>query len=441
MNQPTHRPWTSERARAFDDQERRRTEGWEVPDLDRELHALVSEDERLRATRFVNLDPASNVMNPAAERLLARGLGTRPSLGDPGDKHEAGLAAISRIESMARRLVEERLGARYAELRFASGSMANAATFLATTSPGDPVIVPPPQIGGHVTHHVAGAAGVLGLTIHYAPIDADRYTVDVDALRRMALEVRPRSITVGGSLNLTVHPVAQLREIADQVGATLMFDAAHLIGMIAGGAWPHPLREGAHVMTASTYKSLGGPPSGVVVTDDPDLARRIEALAFPALSANHDVGKTAALARTMLDWRVHGSAYAAAMRDLAAALAEALVARGLPVHLAGGRPTVSHQFAVRAGSIDDARATCHRLEQAGLLTTPIDLPPLDGAPAAGVRMGTPELVRWGVTTADAGDLADLIAGAWNAVDARDLDRIAADVATFRGRFGTLHFVT
>lgn len=435
------RPWTSERARAFEAAERQRTEGWDVTDLDRDLHAWVAEDERLRATRFVNLDPASNVMNPAAERLMARGLGSRPSLGDPGDKHEAGLAAISAIESMSRRLVEEILDARYAELRFASGSMANAATFLATTKPGDRVIVPPPQIGGHVTHHAPGAAGAVGLEIHHAPVDAERYTVDLPALRKLAHEVRPRLITIGGSLNLTVHPVAEIRAIADEVGATVMFDAAHLIGVIAGGSWPHPLREGAHVMTCSTYKSLGGPPSGVVVTDDPDLARRIEALAFPALSANHDVGKTAALARTMLDWRVHGRAYAAAMCDLARTLATALMSRGLPVHLADGRPTASHQFAVRAGSASEARATCHRLERAGLLTTPIDLPPDGGRDMAGVRMGTPELVRWGVTPAHADELAELIARAWNAPERADLASLADDVARFRSRFSALHFVT
>ncbi len=108
----------------------------------------------------------------------------------------------------------------------------------------------------------AGAAGLYGVDIHEAPIDADRYTIDVDQLAVMARELQPKVISVGASLNLHHHPVADMRAIADEVGAKLLFDAAHLGGPIAGGAWPDPLAEGAHVMTMSTYKSLGGPPSG-----------------------------------------------------------------------------------------------------------------------------------------------------------------------------------
>src|SRR3546814_4022915 len=98
------------------------------------------------------------------------------------------------------------------------------------------IIAPPAAIGGHVTHHAAGCAGLYGLTTHPAPVDADGYTVDLAALRKLAKEVRPKLITTGGSLNLFPHPVAAVREIADAVGAKLLFDAAHQCGIIAGGA-------------------------------------------------------------------------------------------------------------------------------------------------------------------------------------------------------------
>ena len=94
-----------------------------------------------------------------------------------------------------------------------------------------------------------------------------------------------------------------MRAVADEVGARLLFDAAHMSGMIAGRAWQQPLEEGAHLMTMSTYKSLGGPPSGLIVTNEPDLAKRLDAIAFPGLTANFDAAKSASLAITLLDWK------------------------------------------------------------------------------------------------------------------------------------------
>ena len=223
------------------------------------VEALIQENAAIHDRDCINLNPATNVMNPKAEAVLAAGLGSRPSLGYPGDKYEMGLEAIEQIEVIAAELAAEIFQAQYAEIRVPSGAIGNLYAFMACCRPGDAVIVPPPALGGHVTHHTAGAAGLYGLNIHHAPIAPDGYTVDVAELAALARGVRPRLITIGGSLNLTPHPVAEIREIADGAGAKVLFDAAHLCGMIAGRVWPNPLAEGAHLMTMSTYKSLGGP--------------------------------------------------------------------------------------------------------------------------------------------------------------------------------------
>ena len=182
------------------------------------------------------------------------------------------LEAIEEIEVIAAELCAEVFDASHAEIRVPSGALANLYGFMATCKPGDAIIAPPATIGGHVTHHDPGCAGLFGLEIHSAPIKADGYTVDLDGLAKLARKVRPKLITIGGSLNLFPHPVAEIRAIADKVGAWVMFDAAHQCGIIAGGAWPNPLAEGAHFMTMSTYKSLAGPAGGLIVTNDAEIA-------------------------------------------------------------------------------------------------------------------------------------------------------------------------
>eukprot|EP01042_Synura_sphagnicola_P029996 gene29996-38657_t len=142
------------------------------------LANLVAENRTIHERDCVNLNPATNVMNPRAEAVLGQGLGTRPSLGYPGDKYEMGLEAVEQIEVMAAELAAQVFGANYAEIRVPSGAIANLYVFMAAAKPGDVVIAPPPAIGGHVTHHGAGAAGLYGVVTHPAPIDADGYTVD-----------------------------------------------------------------------------------------------------------------------------------------------------------------------------------------------------------------------------------------------------------------------
>jgi glycine hydroxymethyltransferase len=431
------RPWVPAHSEDLVQQIAAETAHTPTAGIDTELARLVQENHRIHDRDGINLNPASNVMNPRAEALLAAGLGPRASLGHPGNKYETGLEAIERIEVIAAELAAEVFDARFAEVRVGSGALANLYVFMATCRPGDTIIAPPPEIGGHVTHHGAGAAGLYGLHTVSAPVRADGYTVDVDALRALARRVRPRLVTLGGSLNLFAHPVAAVRAIADEVGAVLMFDAAHLSGMVAGRAWPNPLAEGAQVMTMSTYKSLGGPPGGLIVGTDEALFERIDAIAYPGLTANFDAGRVAALALGLLDWKEQGPAYARAMQAAARALAEALARAGLPLFAAGAGGTTSHQFALEAARWGGGQAAARRLAAARLLACGIGLPiaPVTGD-VNGLRLGVPEIVRLGMEPVHMPELAALIARALG----EDPLGVAADVSAFRRRFSGLRYV-
>jgi glycine hydroxymethyltransferase len=402
------------------------------------VQRLTRENAAIYELQSINLNPAGNVMNPRAEAFLAAGLGSRPSLGYPGDKYEMGLEAVEQIEVIAAELAAQVFAARYAEIRVSSGAMANLYAFMATTKPGDTIIVPPASIGGHVTHHQAGAAGLFGLQIHAARADAANFTFDVEALRQQARALRPALITIGGSMNLYPHPVAAIKEIAAEVGARLLFDAAHVCGLIAGGVWDNPLAQGADLMTMSTYKSLGGPAGGLVLTNDAALAERIDRIAFPGLTANFDVGKSAALAVALLDWQNHGKAYARAMQELALALALGLQKRGIAVHGRAEAPTATHQFALEAAPYGGGQAASKHLRKANLLVSGIGLPLADvTGDMNGIRFGTPEVVRWGMTSAHAPALADLIA---RTLQSPHPERLADEVSAFRQGFTQLHFV-
>lgn len=403
------------------------------------LADLVAENRAIHERDCVNLNPATNVMNPRAEAVLGQGLGARPSLGYPGDKYEMGLEAIEQIEVMTAELAAEVFGASYAEIRVPSGAIANLYVFMAAAKPGECIIAPPPAIGGHVTHHGAGAAGLYGIVSHPAPVDAQNYTVDVERLREDALRLRPKLISIGGSLNLFPHPIREIRAIADEIGAIVLFDAAHLSGMVAGHAWQQPLEEGAHVMTMSTYKSLGGPPSGLIVSNDAGIAKKLDAIAYPGLTANFDAAKSASLAITLLDWQEFGRDYAQMMAATAKALAQALAERQVPVFARERGMTTSHQFAIEAASYGGGQAAAKRLRQANILSCGIGLP-LAEVPGDvnGLRLGTPEIVRFGMKPEHMPELAGFIADGLSG--ARPAEAVAADVTAFRRRFGRLHYM-
>jgi glycine hydroxymethyltransferase len=407
-------------------------------DVAARIEDLIERNEAIHEEECFNLNPATNVMNPRAEAVLSRKLGSRPSLGYPGDKYEMGLEAIEEIEVIAAELAAEIFEAKYAEIRVGSGALANLYGFMALARPGDTIIAPPPSIGGHVTHHAGGCAGLYGLTTISAPVDETNYTIDAPALRELAHKVRPVLITVGSSLNLNPHPVRDVRAIADEVGAKVLFDAAHQCGMIAGKVWPNPLNEGAHLMTMSTYKSLGGPAGGLIVTNDASIAQRLDAIAFPGLTANFDAAKSAALAITLLDWRDHGQSYAQMMVATARALAAALAEEGVAVYGAATGYTHSHQFALDAIPFGGGQTASKKLRKAGFLACGIGLPgrQIEGD-MNGLRIGTPELVRWGMTEADMPKLASLIV---EGLRANDPESVAPKTAAFRKQFAALHYV-
>ncbi len=444
------RPWRSDQALKFAEQTNHVLAGRSIDELDDELFRLVAAQEQLVDEECITLYAGTNIANPRAARLLGSTIGSRPNLGAPGDTYNRGMDNASRIEILCDELIGALFGATFVETRVPSGSIANMYVYLATCKPGDSILAFSDDAAGHVTHHLAGAAGYCGLDIHDMPFDTHRMDVDVAALEEAAARIKPKLIIVAGSMCLFPYSVAEVRRVADSVGAYVMYDAAHMGGMIAGGRFQQPLAEGAHVMTGSTYKSFGGPASGMILTNDAVLAERLDAIAYPGFTANFDVAKTAALALAARDMHTYGRAYADQCIANAQALATALDNEGIEVFRVDGRSddsalngtapfTVSQHVALHAAPFGGGNKASYTAEEANILFSSIGLPlPAVEGDANGIRLGTQEITRWGITVTEMPRIAQLIADVL--MKRRTPEAIRADVVTFRKDFQTVHFV-
>lgn len=415
------------------------TEG-SLGDIENRVLAIIDDHERHMDDETIGLNAGTNIMNPRAAALLSRSLGNRPSLGFAGDKYEMGMQHAEKLEIACESLIKRLFDAPYAEIRVPSGAIANLYVFMATCKPGDTIMTFPAEMGGHVTHHTAGCAGLYGLKIHSVPCDSPSMSIDMEQLRYDAKRLKPKLITVAGSLCLFPYDVAGVRAIADEIGAYVLYDAAHMGGMIAGKRFQDPLKEGAHLMTMSTYKAFGGPPSGLVLSTDKDLAGRLDAIAFPGMTANFDLSKTAALLMSTLDLLEYGETYAGACIANAQALGRALAKEGFTVHEAVGKGhTASHHLALHAAPLGGGQAASKKLAAGNILLCGIGLPikPVEGD-LNGIRIGTQEITRQGMGVKAMTEIAQLMARIW--IKGENVEAVRQDVIRFRLNYRDMKFV-
>lgn len=366
----------------------------------------------------------------AAGDPLAALLSGQPSMGYPGDKYQAGLEEIDVVEVAVSQAVAELMGARFAEVRPTSATLANLAAYTALASPGETIAVLPGWAGGHLSHHAVGAAGVRGLRVVELPYDCARLDVDLDRLDALLECERPVLVVIGGSLMLRAHRVPAIAERVHGHGALLLYDASHVAGLIAEGRFQAPLREGADALSFSTYKSFGGPAGGVLATNDEALAERLATAVYPGLTANYDLARLLPLGAAALEHARSAGAYADACIASARALARALAATGLAVLGSGGDEyTDSHHVAVDVRAGGGTRAA-RRLAEANILLSEIGCPAADGPdPAGAIRIGTQSLTRQGFGAADMPAVAEAIARGLD--PATDLAALRRDVAAIR----------
>src|SRR5437868_15251863 len=235
--------------------------------------AAVARNEEWRGKRCLNLLAPEAPTSPTVRALLSAEVGTRAAEGHIGavNRWFAGTKYIDEIEALCVELLKKAFRACYADHRLVASMIGNLAVYTVLTEPGDVIMSITQPFGGHSSNRVDGPAGVRGLHIVDIPFDPVELEVDLDLFSKVAPLVRPKVVALGASMTLFPFPIQAMRDIVAGWGGCIFFDGAHQLGLVAGGQFQGPLREGAAVMTGSAGKTFSGPQSGILVWDDAQL--------------------------------------------------------------------------------------------------------------------------------------------------------------------------
>ena len=384
------------------------------------LVSLVKQHEKW-FSESLPLVASENVASRTVRNVLASDLGHRYAEGWPGERVYAGCKFIDQIELEAISLAKTLFNAEFADVRPVSGACANLAVYSALSDPGDTMMALSIPNGGHISagkKEFSGTAGLVhGLDIEYFAFDKENMNIDVDQTKKKLKAIQSagkkvKIVMFGGSLFLFPHPVKELVESVQEIGATPCYDAAHVAGLIAGGRFQDPLGEGAHVMSFSTHKTLFGPQGGTVVSKA-QYGDALKKSVFPGTSSNHHLHNVAAKALTFVEFLKFGPSYAKAVTVNAQALAGALAAKGEHVLGENHGYTQSHQVALDVTKYGDGGRVEKKLENMNIIANRQLLPGDLQAGRhytnpGGIRVGVSELTRLGMGKSEMKEVAEIL---------------------------------
>ena len=374
---------------------------------DEALFELIALEEK-RQREGLELIASENFVSKQVREAVGSVLTNKYAEGYPGARYYGGCEVIDRVESLAIERAKALFGAAWANVQPHSGSQANMAVYMALMEPGDTLMGMDLAAGGHLTNGSrVNFSGKLYKVVSYG-VRPDTELIDLEEVRRLALEHRPKVIVAGASAYPRFWDFKAFREIADEVGAYLVVDMAHFAGLVAAGLHPNPLPY-AHVVTSTTHKTLRGPRGGLILSNDPELGKRIDKLIFPGIQGGpleHVIaGKAVAFFEAL---QPEFKEYSRLVVENAKRLAEELARRGYRI-VTGG--TDNHLFLVdlRPKGLTGKEAE-ERLDAVGI-TVNKNAIPFDPKPprvTSGIRIGTPAITTRGFTPEEMPLVAELI---------------------------------
>lgn len=380
---------------------------------------------------------SENIISPNVKRAINSDLHGRYAEGLPGKRYYQGCDDFDTIEDIGINLAKEVFQANFANIQSTSGTVSNIGALKALAKPGDAITAVSTADGGHISHARMGAVGLRDLNVSTYPWDEDRMEPDVDASCALIREIKPRITLVGQSVFLFPTPLKEIADAAHEVGSTVMYDGAHVLGLIAGGVFQDPLREGADIMTGSSHKTFPGPQGGFLLSSSEDTAfhRRLNNAMFPGVCSSYHLHHVAGKVVALAEFQAFGQAYATDIVRNAKAFAESLAAEGFDVLAESRGYTASHQVLTRHGETDSGSgaAAARKLEDAGIITNMNMLPGDTKAMSpSGLRLGVQELTRVGMGVNEMAEVASLYARVL--LKQEDPERVKADVQHLKSNF-------
>src|SRR5579884_3188082 len=424
-----------------------------------DIENIVSQQETWRQTQTINLIASENTPSNAVRRVQNSDFMGRYAEGHPNEPGKVNRyyqrnQYIDQIERMADDEICELFGAKQADVRPISGNAANTAIALGYLRGGDTVIANSTDAGGHISH---GPVGVFGrriqtrgqslkvggsqsINLHYLPLTEDQYHIDAKKTIELIDQLSPQLVLMGKSLFLVAEPVSEVAAFCKTKDIPLLYDGAHVLGLIAGGQFQDPLHEGATWLTGSTHKTFPGPQRGVILGNmDAETEKKYWPPAdrgvFPGSSSNHHLNTLPALVVATREMKKYGREYAAQIVRNAQALGRSLDELGTPVEARDFGYTKSHMIAVNVAQWGGGVEVAKRLEANDIIVNYNMLPgDTDPRNPSGLRIGVQEMTRFGMDERAMGELAQLMHDAIRGKNVKE------QVHALRARYTEMQYV-
>ena len=266
--------------------------GWSASAEHRKMASTVRDAVKSSGELYrlgLGMIASENIVSPAVRDIVSSDLHGRYAEGLPGKRYYQGCDDFDTIEALGIELAQKVFGASFANIQSVSGTVSNIGALKVLAKPGDDITAVSTADGGHISHARMGAVGLRDLNLTTYPWDEERMEPDVDAACKTIRDVEPKVALFGQSVFLFPTPLEEMAAAAKEVGASVMYDGAHVLGLIAGGQFQDPLREGADLMTGSSHKTFPGPQGGFLLSssDDPAFQRRLNNAMFPGVCSSY----------------------------------------------------------------------------------------------------------------------------------------------------------